>query len=150
MGGADDSLEATMTSTRTRRARRTGYAVTAVVDAVLLVLIAVAPGWRVVPFLTERAAEVVSLVVVGIAVDLMRLTWPLPLVVRLADVVTTTVALAVLWRTWALFPFDFGDSEFPWATIGKVVLPFLGVAVLIAFLAQVVALLRVLVDPAER
>ena len=146
----------TSTSTRSTRgmARRIGYLVAALVDVVLLVLITVSPGWQIVPFLTEQAGGVVRVVdiglVVGIVVNLVCLVVPRRLVVLLGDVVTTAVGLVVLWRMWVVFPFDFADPAVDWATIVRIALPMVGVAVFIALVVQAAALVRALVQPEER
>lgn len=147
-----------MTSTPARSVRRTaprtGYFVAALVDVVLLMLINVSPGWRIVPFLTEQAGDVVRVVdiglAVGIVVNLVCLVVPRRRIALLGDVVTTTVALAVLWRMWVVFPFDFDDLSVDWATIARIALPMVGVAVFIALVVQAVALARALVRPDER
>ncbi|MEO6087906.1 MAG: hypothetical protein ABIQ18_32835 [Umezawaea sp.] len=147
-----------MTSTAARsvrgRAKRAGYLIAALIDVVLLVLINVSPGWQVVPFLTEQAGDVVRVVdiglAVGIVVNLVCLAIPRRPVVLLGDVLTTAVALAVLWQTWAVFPFDFADPAVDWATIARIALPMVGVAVSIALVVQAVALVRALVQPEER
>lgn len=146
----------TSTSARSTRgmARRIGCLVAALVDVVLLVLINVSPGWRIVPFLTEQAGDVVRVVdiglAVGIVVNLVCLAVLRRLVALLGDVVTTAVGLVVLWRMWVVFPFDFHDSAVDWATIARIALPMVCVAVFIALVVQAAALVRVLVRPEER
>jgi hypothetical protein len=146
----------TSTSARSvrRMAQRAGYLVAALIDVALLVLINVSPGWRVVPFLTEQAAEVIRVVdiglAVGIVVNLMCLVVPRRLVALDGDVVTTSVALAVLWQTWVVFPFDFDDPSVDWATIVRIALPMVGAAVFIALMVQATALVRALVRREER
>ncbi|HEX6345879.1 hypothetical protein [Umezawaea sp.] len=146
----------TSTSARSTRgtAQRTGCFVAALVDVVLLVLINVSPGWRVVPFLTEQAGDVVRVadigLAVGIVVNLVCLVVPRRQVALLGDVVTTAVALAVLWRMWVVFPFDFDDLSVDWATIARIALPMVGVVVFIALVVQAVALARALVRPEAR
>ncbi|HWO65427.1 MAG TPA: hypothetical protein VNO31_35870, partial [Umezawaea sp.] len=131
-----------MSRTSSRPAREkvspAGYLVAGVVDVVLLVLIHVAPGWHAVPFLTERAGDVVPVVtaglVLGLVVNLVYLARPRPLVFRLGDVATTAVALLVVERLRLVFPFDFGRSAIDWTSIVEVALPVLSVLVLIALL----------------
>lgn len=134
-------------------ARRTGYLVAALIDVALLVLINVSPGWRVVPFLTEQAGDVVRVVdiglAVGIVVNLVCLVVPRRLVVLLGDVVTTAVGLVVLWRMWVVFPFDFHDSAVDWAIIARIALPMVWVVVFIALVVQAAALVRALARSEE-
>ncbi|GAA1331560.1 hypothetical protein [Saccharothrix algeriensis] len=144
-----------MTSTTTRPEHETttrlGHLVAALVDTALLWVVNVRPGWRSVPFLTAEAGQVVVLVdialAVGVVVNLVCLARPQRLVRLLGDVLTTAFALVVLWRARGVFPFRFDDPAVDWAGVLRVALPVTGVLVLVAFLVQVVKLVRALTMP---
>lgn len=141
-----------MTVTAPRRpavaARRVGYLIAVLVNVALLIVVNVIPGWRELPFLTPDTAEVIGLVnmslAVGVAVNLVYPTYDPPWLTSLGGLVTTGVGLAVLARLWQVFPFDFGDPPFRWATVVRVGL---GVCVglsIVALLVQAVSLARAL------
>ncbi|GGP75640.1 hypothetical protein [Saccharothrix coeruleofusca] len=137
-----------MTSTTTRSARPLGDLFAVSANVVLLVLVNLSPGWRAVPFLTERAGAVVVVFDIALAVGLVAaiacLVRPHRLVRLACDVVTTAFAMTVLWTTWSVFPFAFDDPAVDWASVLAVGLPSIGAVVLIAFLVQTAALVRVL------
>lgn len=126
--------------------RRVGYLIAAGVNAVLLWIVNVWPGWEAVPFLTPDAAEVIRLVnfslVVGILTNVVYALWRAAWVKALGDVVTTSIALAVTIRTLQVFPFDFGDSGVDWALWARVALWFFIVVLSIAVIAQVVTFFK--------
>ena len=129
-----------------RRSRRPGYVVAILVNAVLLVLVNVWPGWEAVPFLTEATASVVTLVNVslwvGIAINVIYLVADPRWLRQLGTVVSTAISLAVLVRLVRVFPFDFGDATFDWDFWVRLWLWFLVIAVAIGLAAQAFGLLR--------
>jgi hypothetical protein len=137
------------TSTPTRTDSRLGYVVAIVVNAILLGLVNTWPGWQAVPFLTDDAASVVTLVNlslwVGIVTNLVYVVADPPWLKALGTAVATAITLAVLLRTLQVFPFDFGDSTVNWDFWVRFWLWFLVAAVGIALLVQVVRFLRILV-----
>ena len=106
-------------------ARRFGYAVTIAVNAVLIFLIYVEPGWRVLPFLTEAAVPVIALVVASMIVTIVvNLVWIVhdPLWLRsLGDLITTIVGVVVFSRFLVVFPFAFSDDS-PWELVARIFL----------------------------
>jgi hypothetical protein len=135
--------------------RRVGYLVAAAVNAALLYVVNVWPGWQALPFLTEDTGQVLVLVnlslVVGVVANVVYLTYDPPWWKSLGDVVTTGVGMAVLVRVWQVFPFDFHGASFNWALLVRGVLVVALVGATIGIVAQVVSLLRRGVDnPARR
>lgn len=141
------------TSTRppTTAGPRVGHLVGAVVDAVLLALINVSPGWRAVPFLTDGAVEVVVWVdtglALGVVVNTLCALFPRRRLVLLGEVLTTTATLAALASVSAVWPFNFEDAQIPWTTITRTTLTIVLVAVSIALVVQFVKLLHALLAP---
>jgi hypothetical protein len=122
--------EAAMSSTETTRrpsvgARRTGYAIGAVINALFLYLINGWPGWQSLPFLTDETPRVLALVnaslVISVAVNLAYLAYDAPWFTAAGGTLTVGVGLAVLIRIWQVFPFAFGGT-FDWARLIRVVL----------------------------
>lgn len=139
--------------TRKRRppvvSRRVGYAVSILINVVLLVLVLVEPGWRAFPFLTGDARAVVPWFVlsllVGIVANVVWLAYD-PLWLRsLGEAVTSALAVVVLGTTFAAFPFPVAtDSD--WETLLRVglVVALVGaaIAVLVNLVMVVVHLVR--------
>jgi hypothetical protein len=105
--------------------RRVGYVVGAAVNALLVWLVNVEPGWRWLPFLREDFTAVLGWVNVSLAVGVMvNLVYvaadPLWLK-RLGDAVTAAFAFMVLLRLTTAFPFDLGGWA-GWETSLRVLL----------------------------
>jgi hypothetical protein len=77
------------------------------------------PGWHSATFLTSDAAQVVWLfnlaMAVGVVLDLAYLVHDPRWLTALGDVVTAGFGLAVVVRTWKVFPFQFTDTTIDWA-----------------------------------
>jgi hypothetical protein len=143
-----------VTSTISRRqqaaiGRRIGYLIAVAINAVLLYLINVAPGWRAVPFLTDSTTDVLGLVNASLAVSLVVNLWYAVADPRrgkrFGDLVTSVVGLAALIRIWQVFPFDFTGSAAGWAVPARVLLVVVTVAasigVLVTFVSAILAFL---------
>lgn len=127
-------------------ARRTGYAISIVVNAMMLFAANVWPGWEAVPFLTADTALVMGLVnaslVVGLVVNVVYLFRDPRWVRALGDLLTTSVGLAAMVRIWQVSPFDFGDSDFEWIRVVQILL-FVGiVGSIIGIVTAIVSLVR--------
>ena len=94
--------------------RRFGYVVAVLVNAVLLFLMLVAPGWEAVPILTGDTERVIPWIGascgVGIIANLVFLARDPVWLKAAGDLVTTIVGLLATWRVWQVFPFDFSDT----------------------------------------
>lgn len=134
-----------VTPTRTRSsvaARRAGYVVSLLIEAAMLYVINVQPGWDAVPFLTEDTALVLGWVnasiVVGLVANLVYLVRDPVWLKALGDLATTAVGLVALQRIWQVFPFDFGDSSFDWPLVVRILL---GLGIVGSVIGILVALL---------
>jgi len=131
--------------------RRTGYVIAAALNAVLLYLVNVWPGWQAVPFLTEDTRQVLGLVnlslAASIAVNLVYLAYDPRWVRSLGDLLTTSIGLAGIVRVWQVFPFDVDGYSVDWALVIRGVLVVAGVGAAIGILVQLVALIRAYRDP---
>ena len=107
-------------------ARRFGYALSIAMNGVLIYALAVWPGWRAVPFLTDDGVLVVPFVIASLAVGMaVNATWLAadpPWWRALGDAVTTAFVVAVGVRLWQVFPFDFGDQQTPWRILTRFIL----------------------------
>jgi hypothetical protein len=126
-------------------ARRVGYAIAIVLNAVVWYLVNVRPGWAAVPFLTPETAQVVPLfnasLVVGLVANLIYLGYDPRWVKSLGDLCTSAVSLAVLVRLLQVFPFSFtGWSGWPVLTRVVLVAGLVGTAV--GIVAALVSLVR--------
>jgi hypothetical protein len=123
-------------------ARRSGYCVTIALDAALIYATLVWPGWRALPFLTERAGLVVPLVITSLLVGaLVNLTWLVadPLWWRaLGEALNAAVVVAVGVRLWQVFPFDFAAYEHPWALLTRLVLAVIIIGTAVGVLASLI------------
>jgi hypothetical protein len=104
-------------------ARRLGYLIAVVVNAVLLYLINRDPGWQAVPFLTDATTEVLGLVNASIAVSLVAnlvyVAWDPVWLKALGDLVTISVSVVALVRIWQVWPIDFPAGS-PWEVLARV------------------------------
>jgi hypothetical protein len=117
-----------------------------VVNAGLLFVVNVRPGWQAVPFLTDDVRLVLGLVnasiVVGLLANALYVVSDPPWVKALGDVAQNVVGVAAMVRIWQVFPLDFGDSSFNWAVLARW---FLAVGIggsIIGILAGLVSLVR--------
>jgi hypothetical protein len=137
------------TTTQVRRpigARRLGYAIGAVVNTILLVLVNGSPGWEALPFLTAGTAQVLTLVNVsiaaGIVINLARIAYDPRWFVAFGDVISTGIGAAALLRIWQVFPFQFGTGTVDWALIVRVVLVVALAGSAIGIVAGLVSMVR--------
>jgi hypothetical protein len=138
-----------MTTTETKRpstaSRRVGYVIAAVINAVLLWLIHVWPGWDAVPFLTADFETVLWLInlsiVVTIALNLIYLIRDPKWLTAAGAIATTAIGFAAAVRMLQVFPFDFGDSDV-WPVVFRVLLWVAIVGSVIGIIANLVTLVR--------
>jgi hypothetical protein len=125
--------------------RRTGYVIAAGINAVMLWLIHVWPGWDAVPFLTAGFDQVLWLVdlslVVTIALNVLYLFGDPRRLTAAGSIITTAIGLAAAVRLLQIFPFDFGDSGF-WPVIFRVLLWVAVVGSIIGIIANLATVVR--------
>lgn len=127
-----------------RAARIVGYLIAAAINAVVLYLANVRPGWQAVPFLTDDTRRVLLLfnvsLVAAIVVNLGYVLHDAPRVKALGDLVTNGISLAVMIRLWVVFPFAFDAHG--WAVAARILLVIAMVGTAIAMLVQVATAIR--------
>jgi hypothetical protein len=131
---------------RRRRSPRVGYVVAVLVNAILLYLVNVAPGWEAVPFLTPQMTELLPLLdlalIVGAVSNLVYVVWDPPRLRALGDLVGAVVALVLGLRTYQVFPFDFSTLSYDLTTLARIVVVLGIVGAAAAILGALVALVR--------
>jgi hypothetical protein len=147
VAGGRGPMSAPQTSARPPvTVRRTGHALVALADAVLLWLIHIWPGWEVVPFLTSDMSMVLGMLdaalVAGVLVQLALFVRDDGWLPPAGLVVTSAVGLALTVRVLQVFRFDF-DTASHWDLVVRVLLLVGIVGSAIGLLAAVVSLLRV-------
>ena len=128
-----------------RAARRAGYVVAALVNAVLLILANVSPGWQAVPFLTDAMERVIALVnlsfAASLAANLLYLVADPRWFRALGELVTTLISLVVMVRVWQVFPFTFGDGD-TWRVLFRIALGVGIFGAIVGAIGQLVTLAR--------
>jgi hypothetical protein len=126
--------------------RRLGYTIAVAVNAVLIYLVNVSPGWDAVPFLTPATTEVLPWVnasmIAGVVANAVYVAWDPRWFKALGDVVTTSIGIVAMVRIWQVFPFDFTGSSFDWALVAKFALGFGIGGSIVAILVALVTLVR--------
>jgi hypothetical protein len=154
VGGQSD-VEATMTVTAPVRrppvaARRVGYVVAAAINAGMLYVVNVWPGWQSLSFLTDDTHRVLGLVNLtlwaNLAVDLVYVAYDPQWFKALGDLMTAAIGLALSIRVLRVFPFDFTGYTFDWAVPIRIVLVVGVVGTAIAVVVQFVSLIRRLAE----
>jgi hypothetical protein len=128
--------------------RRVGYAVAVAVNGVLLVLVNAVPGWQTVPFITLDAVSVIPLVnfalIIGIVFNALNAVFDLRWLRAAGELLSSGVALVVLFQLWRVFPFGFDDAAVDyWALIVRVAIAFGMGACVVSMIVQVVILIRI-------
>jgi hypothetical protein len=137
-----------------RTARQVGFGIAAGINALLLYLVNVTPGWEWVTFLSEDFTRVLGVLNASLVVALVvNLLWMVadPMWFRaLGQVVQSAVGLAVVLTALDVFPFDYSDWAFDATWLTRLVLVVAAVATGIGLLVQLVTLVRVVVTSASR
>jgi hypothetical protein len=143
------------TSTTTRRptrrpstaARRFGHVVAVVVNAAMLYVVNVWPGWDSLWFLTGDTTQVLGLVnasiVVGVVANAVYIVHDVGRLRSFGDLVTTSIGLAAMVVIWQVFPFDFGETGFDWELVVRIVL---GVGIIGSAIAIITHLVSLVSD----
>ena len=131
---------------RSQGARRGGYVVSILINAVLIYLLDAHPGWRALPFLTPATVQVIGLftltLAAGIAANAVYFIADPPRLRAFGDLSTLTISLVTAVRTWQVFPFAFHGSMAFWTVIVRILL-IIGIGgVCIGLLYSLVTLVR--------
>lgn len=129
-------------------AKRVGYLSAVLVNAGLLYVVNVWPGWDALDFLTDATRQVLPVlnasIVAGIVANLVYVGYDARWLTSLGNLLTTAVGVAALVRIWQVFPFDFTGSFVGWAPVVRIVLVVAIVGSAFGMLFQTVSLIRAL------
>ncbi len=120
--------------------RRSGYAVAAGVNIALLMIVNNLLEWGWPRFLTNDFERVLPWVNFSlgatIVVNLLYMVYDADWFKSGWQVVLSLISLAVLVRTYRVFPFDFSDFTWPAETLTRIVMWVVGGALVIAIVAE--------------
>lgn len=121
-------------------ARRSGYAVAVGVNIALLMIVNNLLDWGWPRFLTNEFERVLPWVNVSlgatIVVNLLYMAYDTDWFKSAWQVVLSLISLAVLVRTYRVFPFDFSDFTWPVETLTRTVMWIVGGALVIAIVVE--------------
>jgi protein-S-isoprenylcysteine O-methyltransferase Ste14 len=128
--------------------RRTGYAFAAVINAAILYLLNVWPGWEELSFLTEETTEVLGLVnfslALGVLLNVVYLFADPAWFKVTGELLTALVSLLVVLRVIQVFPFDFSTWNVDWTWLVWTILIIAAIGTFVGAVVQLVTLVRVL------
>lgn len=127
-------------------ARRLGYTIAMAINAVMLYLVNVSPGWDAVPFLTHDTTQVIGWVNASIAAGIIANALYLAMDQRwfraLGEAIVTVIGLAAMVRLWQVFPFSFDDEGVPWHDVVRLLLAIGMVGSVIGIITNLASLRR--------
>ncbi len=98
-------------------AKRFGYSVAVGIHVLLLVAVNNLLGWGWFPWLTPEFDDLLPIInqalAFSIAVYLLYMVYDKPWFKAITQIVVNVIAIAVLIRTWQVYPFDFSAHDFP-------------------------------------
>lgn len=120
------TLEATEYPALKRLGSQIGNGVGIGVSLVLVYIVQNLEEWGWLPFLTDRFGEVVPWItfslLAGVFTNLAYIVFASQTLRRAGEIVTSLIAIAVTWKVFTVFPFDFSDYDFPWSVLTRLVL----------------------------
>lgn len=123
-----------------------GYGVAIGVSLALVYVVQNLEEWAVLPFLTDRFGEVVPWItfslLAGVVAYLAYIVFDSQAVRWTGEILTNLVSIAVIWRVFTVFPFDFSEYDFPWRLLTRFVLVIAIVGAAIGIVADVVKLMN--------
>jgi hypothetical protein len=134
-------------------ARRVGYLVAVLVNGTMLWVVNNLLGWRWPPFLTSAFDELLPVIdlslTAAIVVNLLW-AWRDPTWFRhLGRIGLDAISVAVVVRTWQVFPFDFSGYWSGWPTLGRIALGVAFIGLIIDVAIRFVALVRAARPPID-
>jgi len=120
-------------------ARRSGYVVAVLVNAVLLYAVNNLLAWDILSFLTDDFEQVIPIINVSlgaaILVNLIYLSYDAGWFKSLSQIGLLGISMAATVRLYQVFPFDFGEGS-GWTTVTRWVLILAMVGVAIGVIAE--------------
>ena len=144
------------TDTQTRETKtaapgkRFGYFLAAVINVALVYVVNNLLAWDVAPFLTndfEKVLPIITVSLVATAVaNVVYLFYDARWFKSLTQIGLLGISIAATARFYTVFPFDFSDYEFDWATIAKVVMIIAIVGAAVGIISEFVKLSRAVAE----
>lgn len=127
--------------------RKVGYAVTIVLNGVLLFIVNNLLAWGWFPWLTDDFEQVLPIlntsIIVSMIVNTVFLAYDPRWFKTVADILTTSLSIAVGVRMWQVFPFDFSGYEWDWARTARWIIAIGIIGATIGLIVNVVLLVRI-------
>lgn len=124
--------------------RRTGYAVTVLLDLALLFVLINLLEWDVFPWLTDDFSTVVPWIgfslVAAVALNLVYLFEDSQSLRSVGQIVLNLISIIVISQVFRVFPFDFSQYSFNWEVVVRLLLALAMVAAGIGVIAETVKL----------
>ena len=120
--------------------KRFGYLLAAVINAVLVYVVHNLLTWDVAPFLTDAFEKVVPIITISLIAtaifNVIYIFFDAAWFKSLTQIGLLGVSIAATARFYQVFPFDFSDYEFDWATLAKVVMILAIVGAVVGIVAE--------------
>ncbi len=127
-----------------RGSRRLGYAVAVAVNAALLYVIIVRPGWQSAPWLTDDVTQVLWLVYLSlfasVVANALYMIYDRRRFKAMCQMIIAFINVVAALRILQVFPFDFSAYSFPWDTLTRWILILVIVGSGISFIVEFVRL----------
>jgi hypothetical protein len=134
-------------------ARRVGYLAAVLVNGAMLWIVNHLLGWGWPPFLTSAFDELLPVIDLSLAATMvvnLLWTWRDPRWFRhLGQIGLDAISVAVVVRTWQVFPFDFSTYWSGWPTLGRILLAVAFFGLIIDMTVRFVGLVRAVRPPIE-
>ena len=134
-------------------ARRVGYLVAVLVNGAMLWVVNNLLGWGWPPFLTSAFDQLLPVIDLSLAAAMvvnLLWAWRDPRWFRrLGQIGLAAINIAVVVRTWEVFPFDFSGYWSGWSTLGRIVLAVAFFALIIDVTVRFVGLIRAAHPPID-
>ena len=130
--------------------RRLGYLVAIAVSAGIVFVLNNLLAWDIVPFLTDDFDQLLPIINASLAativINFIWILYDAAWVRSTGQIILNVTSIAVLTLTLRVFPFDFSPSSFDWASLSKIIIVFLIVALVIATIIEVVKLVSAVLN----
>lgn len=134
-------------STRPTTTRRVGYGIAIVINAALLVVVNNLLEWGWISWLTDDFEKVLPLLNLSltatILVNAVYLVYDAEWFKSACEFGLLVISMAVLARTYQVFPFDFSAYAGTWEVLARAVIVIAMIGVGIAMVVQLVKLVRI-------
>lgn len=122
-----------------------GYGIAIGLSLVLIYIVQNIEEWDFLPFLTDDFGQVVPWItfslIAGVLAYLMYIFYDSQTLRWSGEIMTNLITIAVTWKVFTVFPFDFEAYEFPWDFLARFVMV---LAIVGASIGAVVDLVKII------